>query len=68
LTKVPAMDVTGLVALEGAIYKLQKGHRKVCLVGLCSQPKKLIKKSKVMESSGNILFFETLDAALKSLE
>lgn len=65
MEEVPAMDVTGLVALESAIKKLRNGKRRICLVGLKPQPKELIKKSELNENDPDILIAETVEKALE---
>lgn len=65
MAEVPAMDVTGLVALESAIRKLRNGKRKICLVGLRTQPKQLIKKSELGKPHADILITESIDSALE---
>jgi sulfate permease, SulP family len=53
---VPAMDVTGLVALESTIRRLH-AHGKVALfVNVQSQPKMLLKKSGVLEHYSERVF------------
>jgi SulP family sulfate permease len=63
LRSVPAMDVTGLVALESAIRKLRSRGKEVGLADLRSQPRELIEKSGLIES-GQVWVENTLEAAL----
>jgi SulP family sulfate permease len=64
---VPTMDVTGLVAFESAIRRLLYDQRRICLVGLRSQPRELIEKSELAKYRDKILFSESVDEALESL-
>jgi SulP family sulfate permease len=48
LDEVPAMDVTGLVALDSAIRSLRRDGKKVLLVGARPQPLKLFRKAALL--------------------
>jgi SulP family sulfate permease len=61
---VPVMDVTGLVALESAIGDLIRHKRKVYLVGVKPQPKKLMLKSAALASAKNLFFCATVKDAV----
>ncbi len=65
MENVPAMDMTGLVALESAISRLANGGCQICLVGVRSQPKELLGKSRVFKS---VQTFQTLDSALHRIQ
>jgi len=68
MNEVPAMDVTGLVAFESAIGKLKGGHRKICLVGLRSQPRELIRKAGLINGQKDILIANDIDSAIKLMD
>jgi len=51
---VPVMDVTGLVALESAIAKLQAHHTFVVLAGVQLQPREVLEKAGVREEPGKL--------------
>ena len=66
MSGVPVMDITGLVAFESAIKKLATGgKRKICLVGLKSQPAELIGKSGLIAGRRNIAICHSMDEALR---
>lgn len=67
MNRVPVMDVTGLVAFESAIRKLRNGKRKICLVGLRSQPKELINKSEFGGQHADVLISNSIDHALQMI-
>lgn len=60
LDRVPMMDMTALVALESTILKLRNSKKLVYLVGLQSQPRKLIQKSDLISKDPEILFFSSM--------
>jgi sulfate permease, SulP family len=47
LSRVPVMDVTGLVALESALAQLEQSKALVVLAGLQSQPKELLTNAEI---------------------
>lgn len=61
---VPAMDVTGLVALESLLGKLRAQGVRVCMVGVCPQPRQAMAKAHIDEAPGELTFHPTLEAAL----
>jgi SulP family sulfate permease len=65
LEDVPAMDVTGLVALETTIENLMNHKKKVYLIGVKTQPKQLILRSLVISQAKNLFFCKTIDYAIK---
>ncbi|MBF0314937.1 MAG: C4-dicarboxylic acid transporter DauA [Oligoflexia bacterium] len=67
LESVPAMDVTGLVALESAIYKVLDKDQQVFLVGVNPQPLKLLSKSALMNVNQNFEICSTIHVALNQL-
>jgi len=64
MNEVPAMDMTGLVAFESAIGKLRRGQRKICLVGLRTQPRELIQRAGIINGRKDILISDNIDNAL----
>lgn len=67
MNDVPAMDVTGLVALESAIRRLINGRRKIFLVGLRPQPRTLINRSELIFIQRDVLISDSVDTALEHL-
>jgi SulP family sulfate permease len=65
MDRVPAMDVTGLVALESAIAKLQRHGRISVLAGIQEQPLELIITSPVLQESRKVLYAPSLDSAIE---
>jgi sulfate permease, SulP family len=61
---VPVMDVTGLVALETAIQRLNKKGMLVVVAGVQPQPRKLFAKSGLVAVPGRLALCETLDDAV----
>jgi SulP family sulfate permease len=51
---VPVMDMTGLVALESAISKLQKKGTYVVLAGVQSQPREVLERAGMREEAGKL--------------
>ncbi|MCB0390849.1 MAG: C4-dicarboxylic acid transporter DauA [Bdellovibrionales bacterium] len=68
LQRVPVMDVTGLVALEGAIRKLNKAEKEIYLVGLQRQPQLLVNKSLSKLKFEKVYICQNLDEALQKLK
>jgi SulP family sulfate permease len=54
MNEVPVMDVTGLVALESAIEKLEAHHTFVALAGVQAQPREVLEKAGVREQPGKL--------------
>ncbi len=63
LGSVPAMDATGLVALETALEMLENDGSFVILVDVQPQPLKLLERSGLTEGAG-LAFAATVDAAV----
>jgi len=55
MDEVHAMDATGLVALESALEPLRKHKCVVILCGVRSQPSALLRKARLIETTGAIL-------------
>ena len=64
LGQVPAIDATGLVALESALGKLHRGHIKVILAGLQKQPAAALDRAGIVRLPGRLAFAPDLDSAL----
>jgi SulP family sulfate permease len=62
---VPAMDVTGLVALESAVDHLRHDHVRVILAGVQEQPAQVLARSDLGRQSGKVTVCPTLDAAVR---
>lgn len=62
---VIAMDVTGLVALESAIKNLLSHHRKIYLIGVRREQRKLILGSELIAGSSNVFFLSNVDEAVQ---
>jgi SulP family sulfate permease len=62
---VPVMDVTGLVALETAIERLNAKGLFVALAGVQPQPAKLLERSELVNTPGKIVLCRTLDEAIE---
>jgi len=63
LGAVPAMDVTGLVALESALSRLRQQGVFCIIAGLRPQPASVLKKAGVQEEVGRLHIVPTLENA-----
>jgi SulP family sulfate permease len=63
LGAVPAMDVTGLVALESALARLKQQGVTCVIAGLRPQPAAVLQKAGVKDDPGHLHIVETLDEA-----
>jgi SulP family sulfate permease len=64
LGQVPAIDATGLVALETLIHKLKRGGHKVILAGLKPQVAEVVERAGIVRERGKLAIAPDLDAAL----
>ncbi|MCG3182614.1 MAG: C4-dicarboxylic acid transporter DauA [Planctomycetes bacterium] len=64
---VPAMDATGLVALQSLLDKLIKGGTQVHIAGLQAQPRGVLQKAH-MDESDSLRFHASVDAAVGALK
>ena len=64
LGQVPAIDGSGLVALETIIEKLTRGGHKVILAGLQKQPSEVIAHAGIVRRPGQLAIAPDLDSAL----
>lgn len=60
---VPVLDVTGLVALESAISKLQSGKSLVILAGVQPQPAKVLERAGLTSRPGKLQLAATMQEA-----
>ncbi len=61
---VPAMDITGLVALESAVEDLIRNGQRAFFVGVRPQPATVMRRSPSFKDPSKTLFFPTLPHAL----
>ena len=64
LAKVPAMDATGLVALETMLAGLRRGRHKVILAGVNRQPAEVLERAGIRKEAGLLAFAPDVDTAL----
>jgi SulP family sulfate permease len=64
LGQVPAIDATGLVALETTVTKLKRSGHKVILAGLKPQPAAVLARAGIVPERGKLAIAPDLDAAL----
>lgn len=62
--QVPAIDATGLVALDTIIGKLKRGGHKVILAGLQKQPAEALARAGIVKERGTLAFAPDLDTAM----
>jgi SulP family sulfate permease len=65
---VPAMDMTGLVALESAVEDLIRNGQRAFFVGVCPQPAAVMRRSPVFKDRAKTSFFATLSDALAAVD
>ena len=63
LHSVPVLDVTGLVALESAIAKLQSSKALVILSGVQHQPKRVLQRAGLAARPGTLQFASSMQDA-----
>ena len=63
MSAVPAMDITGLVALESALLRLRQQGVLTLVTGVRPQPEGVLKKAGVLEEPGRVQFCATLEEA-----
>ena len=66
LSAVPAMDITGLVALESALLRLRQQGVLTLITGVRPQPESVLRKAGVQEEPGRVQFCATLDEAAQA--
>jgi SulP family sulfate permease len=65
---VPAMDATGLVALESALAELQKRGCLTIITGLQPQPRRVLQDAHIEDRQGQLLIREDIAAAVLEIE
>jgi SulP family sulfate permease len=65
LGRVPAIDATGLVALESMIARLQSAKKLVILAGPFPEPRSVFDKANLEDEHENTFLAETLDEGIK---
>jgi SulP family sulfate permease len=68
MDKVPAMDATGLVALESALAQLNQRHCLAIITGLQPQPKRVLASARIQDRPGQLMLRDDLEAALLEIE
>lgn len=63
---VPAMDATGLVALESALAKLWKDKAKVIIAGAQAQPREVLERAGLVPEAGKLKYTATLGEAIEA--
>ena len=67
-TDVPAMDVSGLVALESAIARLQALGMLVVIAGAQGQPRMVMRRGGLEPVAGKLAFCATVPQAIELLK
>jgi sulfate permease, SulP family len=67
LEDVPAMDATGLVALESVVERLNGSDIRVVLVGVQAQPRRALERAGLVERGDRLEIHETVDDVLAGL-
>jgi len=68
MEQVPAMDATGLVALESALASLARHRTLAVITGLRPQPRRVLENAGIVERPGRLLIREDIDAAIEEAE
>jgi sulfate permease, SulP family len=64
LGRVPAIDATGLVALESALDQLRLAKKKVIIAGPLPEPRSVFEKANLSVKHDHVYFCATIDEAL----
>jgi SulP family sulfate permease len=64
LEQVPAIDVTGLVALESALETLTRQHTLAIITGLRAQPREVLTNAGIVACDGCLLVCDDIESAL----
>jgi SulP family sulfate permease len=64
LAKVPAIDATGLVALETLLQRLRRGRNLVILAGLQPQPAFALEHAHIVPEPGHLAIVADVDTAV----
>jgi SulP family sulfate permease len=65
---VPAMDATGLVALESALELLRKSRVFTIISGMQGQPSQLLAKSELGKAGSHVTFCPDTESAISAAE
>jgi sulfate permease, SulP family len=65
LEDVPAIDATGLVALESLVKRLNASGIKVVLVGICGQPLRVLARAGWRNRKGRLRIFRSIERGLE---
>jgi SulP family sulfate permease len=65
---VPAIDATGLVALESALETLARQHTLAIIVGLRAQPREVLTNAGIVACDGCLLVCDDIESALEAAE
>lgn len=68
MEQVPAMDATGLVALESALASLARHRTLAIITGLRPQPRRVLENAGIVERPGRLLIREDIEAAIDEAE
>ena len=67
LEDVPAVDATGLVALESIVDRINRNGAKVVISGVRPQPRRALEKAGFRDEPGKLEIGDDLDTTLRSL-
>jgi SulP family sulfate permease len=67
LEDVPAMDATGLVALESIVERINRNGAKVVLTGIQPQPRRAVERAGFHDEPGKLELTDDLDTTLRSI-
>ena len=65
---VPAIDATGLVALESALESLAAQKTLAIFTGLRAQPRQVLQQAGIVEREGRLLVCADINEAVKAAE
>jgi SulP family sulfate permease len=68
MTSVPAMDVTGLVALESALAKLRAAKAVVYVAGIQEQPRNVLRRAGMENRPGELMLFASVEEAIAQIK
>jgi sulfate permease, SulP family len=68
LSRVPAIDATGLVALESALWRLMKSKKRVVLAGPLPEPRSIFNRANLSDRYDHVTVANDLSSALKIAE
>jgi SulP family sulfate permease len=68
MEQVPAIDATGLVALESALDTLRRQHTLAIITGLREQPRRVLANAGIIECEGCLIVRDDIESALETAE